>query len=756
MSHVSENAVRNSPPMEELLFAFADEVGLERTKPSELAAYYIIGSSAFDRLLSVLRDRYRRHPLPPDPILKIKDAIIGKRISDDIPLLHELVNGPFDADKLDYLSRDARMVGVPVVTDIPRLIQKVRAVKVSQKQLPDKVARGVAGGRLSYVMTGVALSGARTLDELMLARTLLFDKIYRHQKVRAAESMVASLLECLEQLLPDSVAMLPYRLVDEQLLHLDPAEIQRLAGRKLSQADAEVARVAADIALRLQRRLLFVRVLAFSQHMPFDPYGEDQEQRAGLDALIRGAGDPQRRRELVGRIASEVRTILSHVERQDLLDGFPPESLPAYIRIDPPEAPSHGSEIYNAYLVTQAGELRCFKEDTAEARGWTDAYPLARDLGYLFSVSELAPYAALAAERIARMEFGVRIPRSMGDYTKLRAEEMEGLRNELAESGYYADAPFDIQPVPLRLTKADVDNRVSRLAEDLRSYAGPSRSSGTHSPTISKERIVDWLRQFSEDDVISAALDLVAQTRLIGRDEVGQAVQKFVRENPEFHGALMCPLGEPKDSSAICTYQACDLVGFDLKASHLADALALAEARPLLFVDDFIGSGSQAISVMESWLGVQPMRDLHETRGGLAPQLQEALRNRRLGFVFAAGMDDGVAEFSKRMKDLDLTVSVSVMVMEAELPVAFPPGELSAPQRRLLERCREVGRALLADGDPRHSNKWIEERILGYGNRAFLVVFPYNTPTQTLTCLWAEGLVDRKPWFPLFPRRKKI
>ena len=50
---------------------------------------------------------------------------------------------------------------------------------------------------------------------------------------------------------------------------------------------------------------------------------------------------------------------------------------------------------------------------------------------------------------------------------------------------------------------------------------------------------------------------------------------------------------------------------------------------------------------------------------------------------------------------------------------------------------------------------WAEKRALGYGNDAFLVLFPNNTPSATLTCLWKRGTVDGIPWMPLFPRRQK-
>lgn len=44
---------------------------------------------------------------------KVSSAIIGKQISDAMPLLHELISGPYDADKLDYFVRDAKLAGTP-------------------------------------------------------------------------------------------------------------------------------------------------------------------------------------------------------------------------------------------------------------------------------------------------------------------------------------------------------------------------------------------------------------------------------------------------------------------------------------------------------------------------------------------------------------------------------------------------------------------------------------------------------------------
>ena len=271
MSHVSENALRNLEEVEQIRLDFVDEVEIERTKISEIAAYYMVGSPAFQKLLKLGQELTNTHDLPTDAINLIQKAIVSHQISDEIPLLHELISGPFDADKLDYMPRDAHMAGVPVVTDVNRLIEKVRAIRVTQGELPLEVAKAVTGGRTTYTMTGIVLSGGRTLDELMLGRTLLFDKIYRHQKVRALESMVSSILLTIAPIIDKNPAFVPYLWTDDELLEISKERIEHLMGRSLAKSEAEKVAVAVDIATRLKDRRLFVRAFAFSQNMPLDP-----------------------------------------------------------------------------------------------------------------------------------------------------------------------------------------------------------------------------------------------------------------------------------------------------------------------------------------------------------------------------------------------------------------------------------------------------------------------------------------------------
>src|SRR5207247_2984883 len=128
---------------EELTLRFQKEHDLAATaKLSEIAAYCMLRSPSFKELLTKIARLTGEYDLDaPDFPEQLGRLVLGEVVSHDSPLLQELISGPFDADKLDYLTRDAVMCGIPAALDVPRLIQKIRAVRVTQGQLPPDFAR---------------------------------------------------------------------------------------------------------------------------------------------------------------------------------------------------------------------------------------------------------------------------------------------------------------------------------------------------------------------------------------------------------------------------------------------------------------------------------------------------------------------------------------------------------------------------------------------------------------------------------------
>jgi len=88
--------------------------------------------------------------------------------------LQGLISGSLDLDKIDYLSRDARMCGVPYGTvDVDRLLATLTLVET-------------APGRYEV---GVLEKGVSALESLLFAKYQMYRNVYWHHAVRAATCM---------------------------------------------------------------------------------------------------------------------------------------------------------------------------------------------------------------------------------------------------------------------------------------------------------------------------------------------------------------------------------------------------------------------------------------------------------------------------------------------------------------------------------------------------------------------------------------
>jgi uncharacterized protein len=88
--------------------------------------------------------------------------------------LQGLISGSLDLDKIDYLSRDARMCGVPYGTvDVDRLLATLTLVET-------------ASGRYEV---GVLEKGVSALESLLFAKYQMYRNVYWHHAVRSATCM---------------------------------------------------------------------------------------------------------------------------------------------------------------------------------------------------------------------------------------------------------------------------------------------------------------------------------------------------------------------------------------------------------------------------------------------------------------------------------------------------------------------------------------------------------------------------------------
>ncbi len=93
--------------------------------------------------------------------------------------LQGLISGSLDLDKIEYLTRDARMCGVPYGTvDVDRLLHSITLVE------------GEGGTR----EVGVHEKGVAALESLLFAKYQMFRNVYWHHAVRSATAMFKRLV----------------------------------------------------------------------------------------------------------------------------------------------------------------------------------------------------------------------------------------------------------------------------------------------------------------------------------------------------------------------------------------------------------------------------------------------------------------------------------------------------------------------------------------------------------------------------------
>ena len=172
-SHLSERVYGEMPGFSELM----KEKNV-KCSPHEFMSYLIITSPAF----SAFFDEYIDFPDKqscPDILLRAANMVVGKKNYDSdgnaLTFLTSIINGEFDADKLDYTQRDSYTAGIAMTYGVERFLMKLMVHPTEEN------------GKKNYVLA-VGSDALTTIEELIFNRSILYVYMYRHQKVLATEA----------------------------------------------------------------------------------------------------------------------------------------------------------------------------------------------------------------------------------------------------------------------------------------------------------------------------------------------------------------------------------------------------------------------------------------------------------------------------------------------------------------------------------------------------------------------------------------
>jgi len=148
--------------------------------PHEIFGYLIITSNSFKVFFDKLKLKYPA--IETIDIDEVASRIIGKTDNELSRYKTSIINGQFDADKLDYLFRDSTFCGLAIDIDVDRLLHDMKATLYP-----------VNGDNICDLTIGK--SAVSSFEQIIFNKMIFASKIYHHHKVRAIDCMFERVFE---------------------------------------------------------------------------------------------------------------------------------------------------------------------------------------------------------------------------------------------------------------------------------------------------------------------------------------------------------------------------------------------------------------------------------------------------------------------------------------------------------------------------------------------------------------------------------
>ena len=393
-SHTTEDLIRTRLSRE--FSAAANKLrerfdGVTKIAPAELVAVLIVLSEPMQQVLEhpglEATDKPSRLPLA------ISARILGSRSFLDAGYLSGVISGPIDADKLDYMARDCHHAGIPLGIDIQRLINKLEVVSITEANAcnPElKKRASQSPGRRLYEI-GISLNGLGTYEQMIISRVILYDRLYYHHKVRAAEAMVRRLVMLAEEERGKQFAL-------SELIHnfSDDAALMMFAGELPLQGETVRRNRSAELAEAIQNRRIYYRAYAFAPRFIGGLSDYTEEEQRDAKAMLW----PQVLSELStlegsNEISQKIYTIALQLKEKIADLAVEDELRPEHIVVDLPsnDVVVRGGDILTRTEDGQVGTPNLF----FDPERWSQAYEHQKQCGFVFTQRQFVKLVGITA-----------------------------------------------------------------------------------------------------------------------------------------------------------------------------------------------------------------------------------------------------------------------------------------------------------------------------------------------------------------------
>jgi len=212
-SHTSEIVYSRLPLLKKAAAELTTLAG-RRKGTGEVISFCLSQTKAVSELLSRARNRLIDEKLKESAedldLNNVSLLIIGRSKHPYLQFVADIISSDLDADKLDYLLRDASFAGLPLRYDIDRYLYTVGVATDAlldgegylerlYGSLKANATRRKASGHnhFPYYETyrlRLPRQAMSTIEQIVICKFMLYSYIYHHPKVRAAEGLLAKML----------------------------------------------------------------------------------------------------------------------------------------------------------------------------------------------------------------------------------------------------------------------------------------------------------------------------------------------------------------------------------------------------------------------------------------------------------------------------------------------------------------------------------------------------------------------------------
>ena len=370
-SHLSEETYSATPGLFAGLTYATGEEGMAiypDGSPHEVIGALLLDTEPASRFFARLNEHYEKEL---DPV-RIGNIIAGNGIEGYFEG-STLVNGPFDADKIDYLRRDSAFSGVPIALDVDRLVHSLQAKR---------------DGDSDRKLVAIKMQGVVSAEQILFGKATLYSTVFHHHKVRAAECLFKAITE---RMFETGVGIdgLPFE---------DPADMLRLVDSDFTRW---IARAPDPDLIRDERTRHLLDLLA-RRDLPVRIHRISTQALEGpsLQELFRYRDPSPSDAWLVHEELLDLRKAIAARVREMTDD---PTVYEDEIWIDLPPAPKAG---YGT-LIDRTGELMELS-DIFPTHQWVEYYKMHRYVGYVLGPRRHRE-AVTEASRVELLKRGINI-----------------------------------------------------------------------------------------------------------------------------------------------------------------------------------------------------------------------------------------------------------------------------------------------------------------------------------------------------------